>query len=176
MTYKSTILLAAACLSLSLPVHAADAGDDTNSALAACARIDDDVARMRCYDALGERALAGSNTEAASTSAATATSEQAPAEPASDAPVLPGTLGGARFESESGQGKSAETGLVTACEQGKDKRLIFYFEGGQVWKQSDSKRLRFDECRFEVTIAKDLLGYKMNIPEESTKVRVSRRR
>ena len=49
-------------------------------------------------------------------------------------------------------------------------------DGGEVWKQTKSKRLRFDECNFLVTIEDDLFGHAMVIDGETTKIRVKRLR
>jgi hypothetical protein len=65
--------------------------------------------------------------------------------------------------------------IVTRCEESsQSERLFFFMENGQVWKQSNSARVSFDVCQFEVTLKKDFFGYKMTIPSKGRTLRVSR--
>jgi len=100
-------------------------------------------------------------------------SESAQAAPA----TLPEDIGGEGFEEEVEQPEPEEaSGSITSCQKGPDKKWYFVFASGQVWKQVDSKRLRFDDCNISATIAKDLFGYKMSVKGRADKIRVSRRK
>jgi len=64
---------------------------------------------------------------------------------------------------------------VTHCERNaQSEQLYFFFENGQVWRQSNYRRLYFRDCRFEVTLAKDRFGYELYIPSKDRTVRVTR--
>ena len=105
-------------------------------------------------------------------------SESAPAAPA----TLPEDIGGEKFEEEVEEAEVEEaeveeaSGIITSCQKGPDKKWYFVFASGQVWKQVDSKRLRFDDCNMSATIAKDLFGYKMSVEGRADKIRVSRKK
>jgi len=63
---------------------------------------------------------------------------------------------------------------VTSCNLGVSGKYFFYFENGQVWKQVDSGRQKFEACDFTVTITRDLFGYKMQPDVDKRRVRISR--
>ena len=52
-------------------------------------------------------------------------------------------------------------GLITSCEKGRYGDWYFIFENGQVWKVVGSRKPRFQECNFYVTLETDGFGYKM---------------
>lgn len=67
--------------------------------------------------------------------------------------------------------------VVTRCERNpQTDQMYFYLENGQVWKQSNYRRLNYRDCRFEVTLRKDGFGYKLYIPSKDRNVRVNRLR
>jgi curved DNA-binding protein CbpA len=166
--------------------HAADPVE----ALKACAKMTDRGARFACYDELGQRVLEQESAEeqnppesvveaAATTTATAATAPTMATEPtgaASETPSLPDDLGGTSFEKKSENGRFEHKGLVTSCKKGGDDRWYFYFENGQVWRQSNRSRRRFKECHFFVTITRDAFGYKMQIDGDKGKIRVARKK
>lgn len=66
------------------------------------------------------------------------------------------------------------TGTVIECRQDALQNYYFVFDNGQVWKQKSDSRLKFEVCNFEVTISKDLFGYKMQQVGERRRIRISR--
>ena len=130
----------------------------------ACAVIDDDTDRLRCYDAI-DLPSAPTTPAPAPTTAADVTVESIGAE----------QLPAARREQE--QPEVNVQARVSRCERDASrKKYVFYFEGGQVWKQVSDKRLFFRDCDFNVTVTKDVFGYKMQIDGEKSKIRISRLR
>lgn len=63
---------------------------------------------------------------------------------------------------------------VSRCEKDYRNKYRFYFDNGQVWKQTSDTRLNFRECNFDVTITKDFFGYKMKVDGDKRKIRISR--
>jgi hypothetical protein len=63
---------------------------------------------------------------------------------------------------------------VSRCERDFRKKYRFYFDNGQIWKQTSDKRPYFRACDFDVTITKDFFGYKMKVDGEKRQIRISR--
>ncbi len=63
---------------------------------------------------------------------------------------------------------------VSKCEKDYRNKYRFYFDNGQIWKQTSDTRLSFRECNFDVTITKDFFGYKMKVDGDKRKIRISR--
>lgn len=63
---------------------------------------------------------------------------------------------------------------VSRCEKDVRKKYLFYFENGQIWKQTSDTKLYFKECNFNVTITKDFFGYKMKTDNNNRQIRISR--
>ena len=113
---------------------------------------------------------------AASTETTVVTQATEATETEANVPSLPDHLGGTSFEKKSESGEFKHSGLVTSCKKGADSRYYFFFESGQVWRQSNIGRHRFKDCNFVVTIRRDAFGYKMQIDGETSKIRVARRK
>lgn len=64
-------------------------------------------------------------------------------------------------------------GVLSDCRRSYSGVYLFYFEDGQIWKQVDSRRKRFKNCDWPVTIVKDAFGYKLLVDADSY-VRVRR--
>ena len=67
--------------------------------------------------------------------------------------------------------------VVTHCEELKqERRLFFFMENGQIWRQSNAGRLNFRarDCQFDVTVKKDMFGWILHVPSENERVRVKR--
>lgn len=154
--------LLASMLSLSAPpLSYADAVNPDE--LRACSAIDDASARLACYDeAIGPPA------PAANTSAAPRAEK--PARKTLDdlgAETLPGA---GRTEDE----ELAVRATVTGCKKDVRNKYMFFFENGQVWRQSSDKRVYFKDCNFEVTISRDFFGYKMLRDGDKGRIRIAR--
>ena len=65
-------------------------------------------------------------------------------------------------------------GTVVKCVEDATSKYLFYFDNGQIWKQKDNTIIRWKECAFDVTITKDFFGYKMIPVGETRKVRIGR--
>ena len=149
---------------------------DTTDELAACAAIDATSERVSCYEALGGRVLAERATGPTTTPPENDTA--ASHSPASNTAVseLPADLGGVKYAEQADGKDEPDRGVITRCEQGQDKRWIFYFEGGQVWKQNDDRRRFFEDCNFAAAVSRDVFGYRMTIEGHDGKIRVTRKR
>ena len=138
-----------------------------------CVSIADDVQRLRCYDAIEVPA----DEPAAQPEPAPAASAPAPV-PVAEAKAE--TIGAEQLPGPLREKEQPAVNVqmrVTRCERDSSrKKYVFYFEGGQVWKQVSDKRLFFRDCDFNVTVTKDMFGYKMQIDGEKSKIRISRLR
>jgi len=63
---------------------------------------------------------------------------------------------------------------VTECRRDPRGKYNFYFDNGQVWKQSDASRHKYEDCDFSVTITKDSFGFRMLPDGETRRIRISR--
>lgn len=128
------------------------AEDDIRDEIRRCTAIDEASGRLACYDKVSGRQSKAS-------------------EPTSTSPAIPPEDLGAKK-------KHAEVPPVNArvnrCSKDSREKYIFYLEGGQVWKQISDKRLNFKDCNFNVSIQKDVFGYKMQAEGGKSKFRVSR--
>lgn len=151
-----------------------------------CAAIGDDTARLACYDAVASVAPApvpakpNGPSAAPAAVAATATAAAVPAV-AEEAVVekAPGPLtddvGKERVKGADRGDNPQYSAVVTRCEESPSSgQIYFIMENGQVWKQSNYRRLSLRNCQFEVTLTKDAFGYEIYIPEKDRTVRVSR--
>jgi hypothetical protein len=68
------------------------------------------------------------------------------------------------------------SGLITSCKKGPSGDWYFILDSGQVWKEVNKRNRRFKECNFNVTIKKDVFGYKMQIHGIEKSLRVRRDR
>ncbi|MBT8090786.1 MAG: type VI secretion protein [Gammaproteobacteria bacterium] len=157
---RHTVLAGMLFLGAPLLSHAEAASPDT---LRACSAIDDASARLACYDeAVGRPAPAASTI-------ATPPAETRAEKTLDDlgAETLPGA---SRAEDEA----IAVRATVTGCKKDARKKYMFFFENGQVWRQSSDKRVYFKDCNFDVTISKDFFGYKMQKDGDKGRIRISR--
>jgi len=63
---------------------------------------------------------------------------------------------------------------VTDCQLDARGKYNFYFDNGQVWKQTDGSRSKYTDCDFAVSITKDGFGYRMVPDGGKRKIRISR--
>ena len=154
-------LIASMLFLSALPLSHAD--PTSSDSLHACSAIDDASVRLACYDeAVGRPAPAVNTT-------ATPPPETLAEKTLDDigAETLPDT---SRSEDE----ELAVRARVTGCKKDERKKYMFFFENGQVWRQSSDKRVYFKDCNFEVTISKDFFGYKMLRDGDKGRIRISR--
>ncbi|MEM7278713.1 MAG: hypothetical protein AAF385_11370 [Pseudomonadota bacterium] len=129
---------------------------DVRSALSECRHISDESERLSCYDAI-EHALSEQTSNANNEALSQLGAEQ-----------LPGNSEQARRDNP------PVNANVTRCTRGSNKKLYFYLENGQVWRQKSDRRLRIKACEFNVEISKDFFGYIMKHIDEDVRIRVSR--
>jgi hypothetical protein len=133
--------------------------------LKACSKVTDQDARLACFDKLGERVLG---------------EEAAENLPTQGEEVQPETATGAEtvvmpLPDELGSSENVQyVGLITSCEKGHSGDWYFFFDNDQVWKDTNNRNLRFDECHFKATITKRAFGYKMQIEGSDRIIRVTR--
>ena len=174
---------------------------DLRPALERCVAIVDDAARLVCYDSIS-LPPAAENAGAEPVESRAASAEPPEAEVAtvestrSDAPEVPGgapadvsapageaevqplddIVGKQQIDASKQEDQPTYTARLIRCAESAQSRLtFFYFENGQVWKQGGSgRRLRLRDCDYEAEIKKDVIGFKLRIPEEKVNVRVTR--
>lgn len=160
MLAKSMMPLVVAGIFAVGPTYVANAESLQN-----CRAIENASERLACYDQLAD----------ASSSAVPADSVEPEATPAATTvePAAPVQEG---MPETDWKKKEAEEfhARVTKCERDPNKKYLFRFEGGQVWKQVSSRRLSFRNCDFDVVVTKDFFGYEMRIDGENSKIRISR--
>ena len=140
-----------------------------------CATISANDERLSCYDALSQSLV-----DAQSEGQAVQQEIVSDATKQQESTDMADSLGGSRFVSEKDKAKPLTEGYVSFCQLSYDKKYLFVFENGQVWKQSDSKRYRLKECGFDVKISRDFFGYFMKIQGEAAgrtgKIRINRKK
>ncbi len=135
-------------------VQAADF--DVRSALSDCRNISDESKRLSCYDAV-EHSLSEQTTDANNEALNSFGAEQLP-----------------RSDEQIRRDNPSVNAKVTRCTRGSNKKLYFYLENGQVWRQKSDRRLRVKACQFNVEISKDFFGYIMKRIDEDLRIRVAR--
>ena len=153
MFYKQ-IMTAAILLVLLPPVFA----KSLQSALIGCGEIESDEQRLVCFDRLVDSQTVTSNAE-----------HQSPA-PITD------EIGLATPKEESDPDVEYSV-VITKCESSSSsKRLFFYLDNGQVWRQKNAKWLSKKECQSNGVIREDFFGFTLFIETMDKSIRVSRAR
>lgn len=155
----SRILLGAVFLGAPLMSFADDVIPDE---LRLCSTIDDSSARLACYDAYSGRQAPAQTLPSASSEP---TADQALDDLGSE------TL---RRDADEKEEELAVRATVTGCKKDAREKYMFFFDNGQVWRQSNDKRVYFRDCEFAVTITKDVFGYKMQRDGDKGRIRISR--
>ena len=161
---QAVVLLSLGVTILAVSIHGAQAGEsDPIDALKACARTNNTEKRVACYEALGKQVL-GEEIAAGTTKTA--------------APVAaaPAVMAGASPAVDEDDKDKPIHGHVRSCQKASDNRYYFILDSGDIWKQSGGRTHRFKDCSFDVTIRKDVFGYKMAIVGDDKTVRVKRHR
>jgi len=142
--------------------------------LKACARMTDRDARFACLDNLGERVLQEESANKKPTPEEVAQPEALTTATATNVQPLPDDLGVSTFGDDQESKSIKYSGKIRSCKKGQYGDWYFFLENGQIWKEVNKRNRRFKECDFNVTIAKDVFGYKMRIDALEMSVRVRR--
>ena len=149
---------------IAVPAQSQDLGE----ALARCATIAEDDARLTCFDALGALLVGEQDAEQVVAPAVVAAAPAGPA-PLTDA------VGKERIEQPKADEREKYSARVVSCQESvQSGQYYFRFENGQVWKQSNYRRLGFRDCEFDIEISKDSFGYQMYIPSKDRSFRIAR--
>ena len=156
-----------------------------------CRRLERDASRLACYDSIGSppaptvdaiepQGAPPSTAEAvdlpASVPPAATISAAATTAPTTEYVPLDDDVGQETLSRANGEDKGEPTvrGRVVSCQKDASGKYLFYFDNGQVWRQKDNARLRWNDCAFDVMFTKDMFGYKMNQAGEKKKIRIAR--
>ena len=165
---RRSLLLTAIALFAVAPAAQAQSAAEIAAALANCAETADDNARLACYDSLA----AGTAADAENSASASAPQPPALETAATEGPApITDDVGLVPEEDDLPQ----YAVRVTGCrETARGQQLFFFLENGQVWKQSDYRRLRLKDCVLDGVIVKGGFGYRLELPALDRSVRVAR--
>ncbi len=193
--HRRTHSFAMALLLLSGIANAADLQHEID----VCAAIADNDSRLACFDKLASAGqsdtlpaaaeLAAEETIAAkpaseetvaakaadegpahasaTTTAATAASGSADTE-AQSPPIIPPHQSG-----DDRENPVFNVRLIRCAQTSTSGRQVYYFDNGEVWRQSNSSRKKVRNCDTAVTVELDVFGYKMRVPSENRSIRIS---
>ena len=176
--FRVSLLVILAFLLLSV----AEADDDNalRNEMRRCISLADDDARLACFDQLANDVLQISESpvdsiepESSDTTIPALAPEPADGQ-AADVVPLTDTVGKENVRRDDSKVNPEYAATVTRCERNPRGRYYFYFANGQIWKQTNSRRLHFRDCDFEVTVFRDMFGYKMSIAGQRKRIRISR--
>jgi hypothetical protein len=156
---------------LLLALQPLQADESLNAELQACRRISDVQSRAQCYDDVVDRRQANATIPSPEESA------PADGETRGDSTYvqLNDEIGRETLrEDEAEQPREIIRGRVVRCRTDSLNDTYFYFDNGQVWKQTSDSRVKPEDCEFEVTITRDFFGYKMQRVGERRRIRISR--
>ena len=171
LNYRTWIMATAVIVSL---IAAPAQSQDLDKAINSCASITDDNARLTCFDALAAmlgdvpvaEVVEAPNAPAAAAAAVVVVATAAP---------LTDDIGKERVEPKDPEEQPRYASHVTACKESiQSGQYYFTLDNGQVWKQSNYRRLGFKNCDFDIEISKGTFGYQMYIPSKDRSVRVAR--
>lgn len=145
-----------------------------------CISLANDDARLACFDQLAndvsqtrESPVETIDPESSDTTIPALVSEPANGQVADVVP-LTDAVGKENVRRDDSIVNPEYAATVTRCERNPRGRYYFYFANGQVWKQTNSRRLHFRDCNFEVTVSRDIFGYKMSIAGQRKRIRISK--
>lgn len=175
LTAAAAIVAIVAMTAPDSAVARADAeGDALAEAVSACRAIGDDDRRLECYDELAP-SQASVDEPVAAVSEAPATPPAEPEEPAAAPPRHPAPISDdVGFASDEDDEPEYAVRVTQCQEAARGQQLFFHLDNGQVWKQTDYRRLRLRECDFDAVIVKGSFGFRMQMPDIDRTVRVSR--
>lgn len=149
---KKQIALTIPLILLCLQAH----GAKLDQEISTCAAITDDGERLGCFDALASTLDARPENQGDS--------------------EIPEDLG-LKKPKEDKEKKAEETYavVISKCEQSRaTKRMFFYLDNGQVWKQKNDGWITKRNCASTGKISKDFWGYTLYIDQKKDTIRVSR--
>lgn len=177
---QSASVVAALCLLLGFSTSRANQ-DALQAELLRCAALPAETERVKCYDALAQRDPRQADTSAAVEPEKSEAVEDPPAPPepvteTSSAQTVEITddVGSEQVAGSDDEEAAVYHATVTSCRKNSSGKVFFFFENGQIWKQTDYSRFRYRECEFDVTLTRDAFGYKMKIVDQKASYRVSR--
>jgi len=158
---------------------------DLEQGIGDCAAIANDASRLECFDQLArslERPAAaplvavGPEPELDPPAPVAEPEEEVPAVAEAEAQTLSDEVGRTARRSPDGGKRPLESWVaeVDRCEEAVDGKMLFFFENGQIWKQSKSRRVSIEDCGVEATLTKDMFGFKMSLAGYNRTVRVRR--
>jgi len=163
-------------------VSAQSIGDTEAESMLRCAALEEDAARLACFDQL----LSQPSPQDADSAESPAPVTPAPPRPATvdatpsavppeePAPaVLNDDIGRETLGPKDGE-QLMVRGRIVSCRKDRNSKYVFYFDNGQVWRQKDNKNVTWKECDFEVTISKDIFGYRMIRDGDKKQIRIGR--
>ena len=170
--YFALLQAVAAGLVLVVAPFASLAAELDATAIQECRSIDDEAARLACYDGT---ASPPPPAEATVVEPVVAVAVAVSSEPeVVEIARLDDEIGREKLDRRDGEEDLAVRGRVVSCRENAHGKYLFYFDNGQIWKQKDNNPIRWKDCSFEVTIGKDFFGYKMVADGEKRKIRISR--
>ena len=134
-----------------------------------CRSIKDDTERLACWDK-----MMAPPSPASAAPAAVAPAAAAEAPTAKSPEILDDTIGSEIVKGKTDKEKLLVKGHVSGCHKEKRGKYRFYFDNGQIWQQKDDRKVPWRECDFDVTIEKDVFGYKMRPEGEKRSIRIAR--
>ncbi|NCF59842.1 MAG: hypothetical protein GWP64_08295 [Gammaproteobacteria bacterium] len=171
-----------AAISLTFWLSSTMAEEDALQAeLLRCAALPAETERVNCYDALAQRNLRPPETGTAGKPEEPKPVEDLPAppepvtEPSSAQTVeITDDIGSEQVDGGNDAEAAVYHARVTSCQKNSSGKVFFFFENGQIWKQTDYSRFRYRECEFDVALTRDTFGYKIKIVGQKASYRVSR--
>ena len=160
----------AAGLALVVAPFASLAAESDATAIQECRSIDDEAARLACYDGTASPPPVEETVVEPVVAVAVAVSS---APEVIEITQLDDEIGRENLDRDD-EVDLAVRGRVVDCRVNAHGKYLFYFDNGQIWKQKDNIPIRWKDCSFEVTIGKDFFGYKMVADGEKRKIRISR--
>lgn len=152
-----------------------------------CSRVENDVARLSCFDGLAARVRPAPPAapdvgepepmlEAVAESVPRAVAEPAPKAVAEEASVvLTEDVGKTSVrEDKPKKERPSWQANLTECPMGADGRLLFYFDNGQIWRQAKTRRHPVEDCLASAELTRDMFGFKMNVEGYGRTIRVQR--
>jgi len=146
---------------------------DLDKAITSCSSIAENDARLTCFDALA--AMLGDVPEVEAESPKAPAAATAAVVVAATAAPLTDDIGKERVDPKDPDEQPRYASHVTSCKESiQSGQYYFILDNGQVWKQSNYRRLGFKNCDFDIEISKGTFGYQMYIPSKDRSVRVAR--
>ncbi len=160
-------------IALTISLFSFPASADIKQQLAGCASIQDKLDRLICYDALAERSAPSVAAATSTTASQTMPTTITPQVDVTTQTVVPPATTDNFGKIETPQVERVEL-QVKSVKKGVYGELTIYFENGQVWKQSDTRRFKF-AAGDKVYINRGALGsYLLGKEDINSTIRVKR--